>query len=217
MYCWKILPAIIESSDGDMGNRFNVGGAEWDAIDYHVTISSSEYDNEDKQHSSLLSDMDNSLCCEVVQITNDRDTEQNEMLLCREYTQVEPLFHQPCDSSIVGNYKRSASRHQNRFVAKQCRCTGLHKNQAPTETAAHAVYKQQLTAIGRRNQFMNRNRKPSESVAQYALALRELCGDFEYSAAIQSVMIDDDWCFTATFVHRVGLMGRATSKGNETK
>jgi len=28
---------------------------------------------------------------------------------------------------------------------------------------------------------------------------------------------DDDWCFTATFVHMVGEMGRATSKGNEAK
>ena len=28
---------------------------------------------------------------------------------------------------------------------------------------------------------------------------------------------DDDWCFTATFVHMVDLMGRATSKGNEAK
>ena len=28
---------------------------------------------------------------------------------------------------------------------------------------------------------------------------------------------DDDWCFTATFVHKVGYMGRATSKGNEAK
>ena len=28
---------------------------------------------------------------------------------------------------------------------------------------------------------------------------------------------DDDWCFTATFVHVVGEMGRATSEGNETK
>jgi len=28
---------------------------------------------------------------------------------------------------------------------------------------------------------------------------------------------DGDWCFTATFVHMIGQMGRATSKGNETK
>ena len=28
---------------------------------------------------------------------------------------------------------------------------------------------------------------------------------------------DDDWCFTATFVHMIGKMGRATSKGNEAK
>ena len=28
---------------------------------------------------------------------------------------------------------------------------------------------------------------------------------------------DDDWSFTATFVHMVGQMGRATSKGNEAK
>jgi len=28
---------------------------------------------------------------------------------------------------------------------------------------------------------------------------------------------DDDWCFTVTFVHMVGQMGRATSKGNEAK
>ena len=28
---------------------------------------------------------------------------------------------------------------------------------------------------------------------------------------------DDDWCFTATFVHKVGYMGRATSNGNEAK
>ena len=28
---------------------------------------------------------------------------------------------------------------------------------------------------------------------------------------------DDDWCFMATFVHKVGQMGRTTSKGNEAK
>jgi len=28
---------------------------------------------------------------------------------------------------------------------------------------------------------------------------------------------DDDWCFTAIFVHMVGQIGRATSKGNEEK
>ena len=28
---------------------------------------------------------------------------------------------------------------------------------------------------------------------------------------------DDDWCFTATFVHKVSLMGLAAPKGNETK
>ena len=28
---------------------------------------------------------------------------------------------------------------------------------------------------------------------------------------------DDDGCFTATFVHSVGYMGQATSKGNEAK
>ena len=28
---------------------------------------------------------------------------------------------------------------------------------------------------------------------------------------------DDDWCFTASFVHMVGEMGWATSKGNEAK
>jgi len=38
---------------------------------------------------------------------------------------------------------------------------------------------------------MNRNRKPSESVSQYALAIRELCGDCEYSAAIQSEILCD--------------------------
>ena len=46
------------------------------------------------------------------------------------------------------------------------------KNYDEVMAAAHAAYKQQLTVIGRRNQFMNRNRKPSESVSQYALALR---------------------------------------------
>ena len=30
-------------------------------------------------------------------------------------------------------------------------------------------------------------------------------------------MIDDDWRFTATFVHMVGQMGRVISKGNEAK
>ena len=38
---------------------------------------------------------------------------------------------------------------------------------------------------------MNRNRKPSESVSKYALALRELCGDYDYSAGIQSEMLRD--------------------------
>ena len=28
---------------------------------------------------------------------------------------------------------------------------------------------------------------------------------------------DDDWCFTAMFVHVVGEMGRTTSEGNEAK
>ena len=28
---------------------------------------------------------------------------------------------------------------------------------------------------------------------------------------------DDEWCFTATFMHMVGSMGRATSNGNESK
>jgi len=28
---------------------------------------------------------------------------------------------------------------------------------------------------------------------------------------------DDEWYFMATFVHMVGQMGRATSKGNEAK
>ena len=46
--------------------------------------------------------------------------------------------------------------------------------------AAQDVYKQQLTIVGKRNKFMNRNRKPSQSVPQYALAMRELCGDCEY-------------------------------------
>ena len=36
--------------------------------------------------------------------------------------------------------------------------------------AAHGANKQQLTVIGRRNQFMNRNRKQSASVSQYDLA-----------------------------------------------
>jgi len=26
---------------------------------------------------------------------------------------------------------------------------------------------------------------------------------------------DDDWCFTATFVHMIGYMGRETSKGKK--
>jgi len=44
--------------------------------------------------------------------------------------------------------------------------------------AAPALYKQQLAVIGRRNQYMNRNRKPSESVSQYAVAvqLQRSCG-----------------------------------------
>jgi len=28
---------------------------------------------------------------------------------------------------------------------------------------------------------------------------------------------DDEWCFTATFVYKVGYMGQPTSKGNEVK
>ncbi|KAK2140628.1 hypothetical protein LSH36_1289g00089 [Paralvinella palmiformis] len=38
---------------------------------------------------------------------------------------------------------------------------------------------------------MNGNRKSSESVLQYALALRELCFDCEYSAAVQSKILRD--------------------------
>ncbi|KAK2173398.1 hypothetical protein NP493_879g01054 [Ridgeia piscesae] len=38
---------------------------------------------------------------------------------------------------------------------------------------------------------MNRNRKPSESVSRYTLALRELGGDCEYSAAIQLEILLD--------------------------
>ena len=50
--------------------------------------------------------------------------------------------------------------------------------------AARSVYKQQLTVIGRRNHFMVRSRKSTESVSQYALALRELCGACEYTDAV---------------------------------
>ena len=57
--------------------------------------------------------------------------------------------------------------------------------------AGEAIYKQQLTVIGRRNLFMGRNRKSSETVAQYALALRELCGDCEYPAVIQTEILCD--------------------------
>ena len=28
---------------------------------------------------------------------------------------------------------------------------------------------------------------------------------------------DNDWCFNATFVHKLGKIGLATSKGNEVK
>ncbi|KAI0211414.1 hypothetical protein LSAT2_003768 [Lamellibrachia satsuma] len=38
---------------------------------------------------------------------------------------------------------------------------------------------------------MNRNRKPTESVPQYALALRELCDDCEYQATLQTEILRD--------------------------
>ena len=79
--------------------------------------------------------------------------------------------------------QRSAKRHETIFVAKQCRCTGLHENQEPTETGKPDRQKLRLgggggpccvqtatDVIGRRNQVMNINRKPSEYVLQYALA-----------------------------------------------
>ena len=31
------------------------------------------------------------------------------------------------------------------------------------------------------------------------------------------IIITDNWCFTATFVHMLDLMGEATCKGNEAK
>ena len=47
--------------------------------------------------------------------------------------------------------------------------------------AGEAIYKQQLTVIGQR--------KSSETVAQYALVLHELCGDCEYPVAIQTEIL----------------------------
>ena len=65
--------------------------------------------------------------------------------------------------------------------------------------AATTVYKQQLTIIGMKNKFMNRQRKSSESVAQFALALREFCGGCDYPRDYQDQALRD------MFVKRLNL------------
>ena len=57
--------------------------------------------------------------------------------------------------------------------------------------AGNMVYKQQMTVLGRRNEFMCRNRKEHESVAKFAFALREMCSECDYPTQYTSQALRD--------------------------
>ena len=58
--------------------------------------------------------LNNSEFVEVVQ--RQPDVEQGSMYLCREYNRLQPLFNQPCDSRLVGNYRGSRRNTTMRIV-----------------------------------------------------------------------------------------------------
>ena len=51
-----------------------------------------------------------------------------------EYNEESELFENYLERFVVVVTTNSASRYDKRFVAKQCRCTGLHENQEPSQT-----------------------------------------------------------------------------------
>ena len=57
--------------------------------------------------------------------------------------------------------------------------------------AAKLIYKQQMTVIGLRNVFMSRKRKENESVSEFAMTLREMCGDCEFPVQYQDQALRD--------------------------
>ena len=53
--------------------------------------------------------LEDSSCCEVVALTNQKDDDGNQKIMCRVYSKTESDFTEPCDSRLIGAYRVNAS------------------------------------------------------------------------------------------------------------
>jgi hypothetical protein len=58
-------------------------------------------------------------CCEAVSLTNKRDDEGHQQVLCRLYTRCKPLFAEPCDSRILAVHQADPNYTEMKMVSEK--------------------------------------------------------------------------------------------------